>query len=64
MAPLDTPMAMPAAADVDVELPVDRPAGNLDLVLLIDVRLGDGAAAIRAGMREWRFVNLINLLGR
>ena len=36
---LDTWAASSALADVNVKTPDDRPAGNLDLILLIDVIL-------------------------
>jgi hypothetical protein len=42
---------VPAGADVNVELAVNRPAEDLDLVLLVDVRLGDGTATVGAGVR-------------
>ena len=41
MTPLNPAVALPALADVDVELPVDGLARDLDLVLLGDVRLVD-----------------------
>jgi hypothetical protein len=40
MAALDA-AALPTAADMDIELAVDRAAWDLDLVLLIDVRFLD-----------------------
>src|SRR5437660_1178124 len=49
MAPLNPTAALPAPADVDVELPVDGLARDLDLVLLGDVGLVQWAAACRRG---------------
>jgi hypothetical protein len=49
MSALNAPAAVPTTADVDVELAVDRLPWDLDLVLLIDVRFLDGAAAAGAG---------------
>jgi hypothetical protein len=63
MAPLNPTAAMPAPADVDVELPVDGPAGDLDLELLGDVGLVERAAAVGAGVGQGRLVNLVNRLG-
>src|SRR5262245_16145267 len=60
---LNAPATLPAATDVDVEPAVDRPARDLDLVLLIDAGLLDGATAIGAGNGQGGLVNLVNLLG-
>src|SRR5262245_52755289 len=58
------PAAAPAApADVDVELPVDGLARDLDLVLLGDVGLVQGAAAVRAGVGQGCLVDLVDLFG-
>jgi hypothetical protein len=51
MAPLHPTVALPAQADVDVELPVDGPAGDLDLELLGDVGLVERPTAIGAAVR-------------
>ena len=51
MAPLDAAAALTALADVDVELPVDGPAGDLDLELLGGVGLVEGRAAVGAAVR-------------
>jgi hypothetical protein len=64
MASLNPPAAPLAAADVDVELAVNRPTGNLDLVLMVDVGLGDGPAAVRAGIGKRGLVGLVDLHGR
>jgi hypothetical protein len=48
---------------VDVELPVDGLARDLDLVLLGDVGLVQGAAAVGAGVGQVRLVDLVDLVG-
>jgi hypothetical protein len=63
MAPLNPAVALPALADVDVELPVDGLARDLDLVLLGDVSLVEGGAAIGADHGQRRLVDLVDLLG-
>ena len=62
VAALDAPLAAPAAADVDVELPVDGRARYLDLVLLIDPRHVDGAPTRRASIGERCLVDFVDLL--
>jgi hypothetical protein len=52
-----------ALTDVDVELPVDGPAGDLDLELLGDVRRVEWAAAVGAALRQRCLVDLIDLVG-
>jgi hypothetical protein len=52
MAPLNPAAALAALADVDVELPVDGLARDLDLELLGDVGLVERAAAIGAAVRQ------------
>src|SRR5208282_1187536 len=59
-----TAAAALATADVNVELAVNRPAGNLDLILMVDVGLRQGTAAVRAGIGERCLVGFIDLLGR
>src|SRR5262249_36330764 len=59
MAPLNPTAALP---DMDVELPVDGLARDLDLELLGDVRLVERTAAVGAAVREGRLVNLIDLV--
>jgi hypothetical protein len=49
-------------ATVDVELPVDGLARDLDLELLGDVRLVERAAAVGAAVRQRRLVNLVDLV--
>src|SRR5262249_13144989 len=63
MAPLDAAMAPAALADVDVELPVNGPAGDLDLELLGNVGRVERAAAVGAAVRQRCLVNLIDLVG-
>jgi hypothetical protein len=63
MASLNPAAAPTALADVDVELPVNGLARDLDLELLGDVGLIQGAAAV--GTRVWQgcLVDLVNLFG-
>src|SRR5206468_2382556 len=49
--------------DVDVELPVDGLARDLDLVLLGDVGFVERAAAVGAAVRQQCLVDLIDLFG-
>src|SRR5262245_22167646 len=63
MAPLHPATALTAPADVDVELPVNGLARDLDLELLGDVSLVQGAATIGAAVRQRCLVDLVNLLG-
>jgi hypothetical protein len=49
-------------AAVDVELPRDRLAGNLGLVLLIDVSFVDVAAALGTFIRQGCFQSFVDLL--
>src|SRR5437588_11680369 len=63
VAALNPAVALPALADVDVELPVDGLARDLDLELLSDVGFVEGAAAIGAGVGQGRLVNLVDLFG-
>ena len=51
MAPLNAALALTALPDVDVELPVDGPAGDLNLELLGGVGLVERATAIGAAVR-------------
>jgi len=55
--------ALTAQADVDVELPVNWFARDLDLVLLGDVGFVQRATAIGAGVRQRCLVDLVNLFG-
>jgi hypothetical protein len=63
MAPLHPTAALTALADVNVELPVDGLARDLNLELLGDVRLVEQAAAVGATVRQGRPVDLIDLVG-
>src|SRR6516165_7128015 len=63
MAPLNAAVAVPALADVNVELPVDGLARDLDLELLGDAGLVERAAAGGAGVGQGRLVDLVDLLG-
>jgi hypothetical protein len=63
VAALDASPAAAAVADVDVELAVDRPPRDLDLVLSVDVGLLDGAAAVGARAGQRRVAGLGDLLG-
>jgi hypothetical protein len=63
MPSLDPAVALTAPADVDVELPVNGLARDLDLELLGDIGLVEGAAAVGADVGQGRLVNLINLIG-
>src|SRR5262249_47762150 len=62
MAPLDAATALAALPDVDVELPVDGLARDLDPALLGNVRLVERAAAVGAAVRQRRLVDLIDLV--
>jgi hypothetical protein len=64
MSALHPAMATTAGADVNVELAVNRPTRNLDLILLVGVRFLDRPAAVGTGIRQWRFVGFVDLLGR
>jgi hypothetical protein len=61
--PLDAALAVPAAADVDIELPLDGLAWDLDLILLVDVGLVEAAAAVGTDIGEQRFVDLVDVRG-
>ena len=63
MAPLDAAPALTALTDVDVELPVDGPAGDLDLELLGGVGLVERTTAVGAAVRQRCLVDLIDLVG-
>src|SRR5262249_10137369 len=64
MAPLHPAMALTAQADVDVELPVNRPARDLDLELLGGGCLVAGPAAIGASAWQGRLVGFVDLVRR
>jgi hypothetical protein len=63
MAPLNPTVALAASADMDVELPVDGLARDLDLELLGGVGLVEGPAAVGAGGWQGRLVGFVDLLG-
>src|SRR5689334_2436768 len=60
MAALHARIAAGTAADGDVELAIDRPAWNLRLILLSDVRSDDASAAARATLGQGRLVNFVD----
>jgi hypothetical protein len=64
MSALHAAAALVTAADVNVELAMNGPPRNLDLVLPIDVRLFDLATALRTSVGQRRLVDLVDLLGR
>ena len=63
MAALNPAVALPALADVDVELPVNGLARDFDLELLGDVGFVEGAAAVGADVGQGRLVDLVDLFG-
>ena len=63
MAALNAATAPATLTDVDVELPMNGLARDLDLELLGDVGLVERAAAVGAAVRQGRLVDLVDLLG-
>ena len=63
IASLNATLALTTPADVDVELPVDGLARDLELELLSDVGFVKQAAAVRANVGQGRLVNLVDLFG-
>jgi hypothetical protein len=63
MAPLNPTLALTAPADVDVELPVNGLTRDLDLELLGDVGLVEGAATVGADAGQGRLVGFVDLVG-
>ena len=63
MPALHAPSALLATADVNVELPVNRSTRDLDLILLIDVRLFDVTTAVGTFVGQRRVMDLIDPLG-
>ena len=63
MAPLNPAMALPAPPDMDVELPVNGLARDLDLELLGDMGFVEGSAAVRADLGQGCLVNFVDLFG-
>jgi hypothetical protein len=64
MAALDQAAAPTALADVDVELATDGLARDLNLELLGNTSLVERSAAVGAAVRQWRLVNLVDLVRR
>jgi hypothetical protein len=64
MASLNATVALTTLANVDVELPVDRLAWNLDLELLGDVGLVERPAAVGASVWQGRLVGFVDLVGQ
>ena len=64
MSALHASSALLATADVNVELTMNGPTRNLDLVLLVDVCLVNRAAAIGTSVWQRRFVGFVDLFGR
>ena len=58
---MNAALELATLTDVDIELPVDGLARDLDLELLGDVRLVERTAAVGAAVRQQRLVNLIDL---
>src|SRR5262249_52687325 len=63
MASLNSPVALLALPDMDVELPVDRLTRDLDLELLGHMGLVEWAAAVGAAIGQGRLVDLVDLFG-
>jgi hypothetical protein len=63
MAPLNAATTLAALTDVDVELAVNGLARDLDLELLGDMGLVEGAATVGAGVGQGRLVDLVDLFG-
>src|SRR5947209_6906266 len=64
MPTLNAASACLAAADVNVELAMNGPTRNLDLVLLVDMRFLDIAAAVGTLVGQRCFVDFVDLFGR
>jgi hypothetical protein len=63
MASLNAAATPTALAKVDVELPVNGLAWNLDLELLSDVGFVKGTATLWAGIRQGCLVDFVDLIG-
>jgi hypothetical protein len=63
IAPLNPPVALPALPDMDVELPVDGLARDLDLELLGDAGFVERASTVGADRRQLRFVDFVDVGG-
>src|SRR5438105_1542856 len=64
MAALNAVVALSTAANVHIELAMDRPPRDLHLILLGDMGLIDRAAAIRADFWQRSVESFIDVLGR
>jgi hypothetical protein len=64
MAALHPPGATAAVADMDIELAMNRPARDLDLILLLDVGFVERAAAIGTGIGQRGFVDFVDVRRR
>jgi hypothetical protein len=64
MPSLDASAALLAAADMDVELPMNGLAGDFDLELCLHVGFLERAAALGASLRQRGFQRFVDLLGR
>jgi len=64
MPPLDTAAATAALTDVHVELAMSWSAGNLDLILLLNVDFVNWSAAVRTDLGQGSLVDFGDLLGR
>src|SRR5262249_30240605 len=62
MASLNAAPALTALPDVDVELPVNGLARDLNLELLGDLRLVERTATAGAAVRQGRLMNLVDLV--
>jgi hypothetical protein len=64
MPTLHAALAFLATANVNIELALNGPTWNLDLILLVGVRLRDVAAAVGTSVGQRRLVDLVDPLGR
>jgi hypothetical protein len=62
MASLHAALALAALADVDVKLPVNRLARDLNLKLSSDMGFVERTAAVGAAVRQGRLMNLVDLV--
>src|SRR5437667_7836811 len=64
MPALDATLALRTTTDMDVELPLNGPPWDLDLILLIDACLDDRFAAIGTRIGQGSVVGFVNFGGR
>jgi hypothetical protein len=64
MPALDAEAATTALTDVHVELAMDWSAGNLDLILLLNVDFVNGSTAVRTGLGQGSLMGFVDLLRR